>query len=71
MGNKTTSENTFVYLINSNVDFNNAEITVSKNGLGVYQEGASSTLGYKKLYVKENGAAIYGYQTNLFNVGEI
>ncbi|ACZ09270.1 Uncharacterised protein [Sebaldella termitidis] len=71
LGNKTTSENTFVYLINSNVDFNNAEITVGKNGLGVYQDGASSTLGYKKLYVKENGAGIYGYQTNLFNVGDI
>ncbi|MCP1225894.1 autotransporter domain-containing protein [Sebaldella sp. S0638] len=71
LGNRDTSENTFIYLINSDVDFNNSEITVSKNGLGVYQEGTSTTLGYNKLYIKENGAGIYGYQTTVLNVGDI
>jgi hypothetical protein len=71
LGNKTTSENTFVYLINSNVDFNGAEITVSKNSLGVYQEGLSAIQGYNKLYIGEDAAGIFGYQTDLFNIGSI
>ena len=71
LGNKTTSENTFIYLINSNVDFNGADITIANNGLGIYQEGASLVQGYNTLNVGDNAAGIYGFATNVSNVGNV
>ena len=71
LGNKTTSENTFVYLINSDINFNGADITVADNGLAVYQEGTSLVQGYNTLNIGKNATGIYGYATNLSNNGDI
>ena len=71
LGNKTTSENTFVYLINSDINFNGANITVADNGLAVYQERTSLVQGYNTLNIGKNATGIYGYTTNVSNNGDI
>ena len=67
----TASGEPLVYLINSSMNFNGVDISASKGGVTLYQEGISSITGYNNLILGTGATGIYGVNTDIINSGQI